>query len=366
MPNVLVLPGDGIGLEITPEAVKVLQAVLKGHSTSLSFEYGLIGGAAIDEVGKALPDATLAAAQAADAILLGSVGGPKWDTLPAPQRPELGGLLAIRKALGLFANIRPVKAVPSLLQASPLKEAIVKDVDLLVVRELTGGLYFGEPSNRTKEAAVDTLAYTRDEIERIVEKGFELAGLRRGKITSVDKENVLETSRLWREIVEEKKVNYPNVEVQHMLVDNAAMQIVTNPSAFDIILTENMFGDILSDETSVITGSLGVLPSASINSGDFGLYEPVHGSAPDIAGQGKANPAATILSVAMMFRYSFKMETEALAIEEAVNAVFESGFFTADLATKGDQVLTTNEWADKVTEQLVLKSVSDNITSINN
>lgn len=363
--KIAVLPGDGIGPEVTEAAVKVLQVVAKRFNHTFEIEYGAIGGNAIDTHQTPLPSKTIELCEKSDAVLLGAVGGPKWDKNPSELRPEKG-LLAIRKHFDLFANLRPVKAVPSLLKASPLKEEIVKNVDLLVVRELTGGLYFGEPSNRTKESAVDTLAYTRDEIARIVDKGFELARLRRGKITSVDKENVLETSRLWREIVEEKKVNYPDVEVQHMLVDNAAMQIVTNPSAFDIILTENMFGDILSDETSVITGSLGLLPSASINSSDFGLYEPVHGSAPDIAGLGKANPAATILSTAMMLRYSFAMETEAVAIEKAVNTVFEEGLFTADLAAKGDRILTTSEWADEVVNQLNLQSVSNSTISTNN
>lgn len=363
--KIAVLPGDGIGPEVTEAAVKVLQVIAKRFNHTFEIEYGAIGGNAIDTQKTPLPSETIDLCEKSDAVLLGAVGGPKWDQNPSELRPEKG-LLAIRKHFDLFANLRPVKAVPSLLQASPLKEEIVKDVDLLVVRELTGGLYFGEPSHRTKESAVDTLTYTRDEITRIVEKGFELARLRRGKITSVDKENVLESSKLWREVVEEKKVDYPDVEVKHMLVDNAAMQIVTNPSAFDIILTENLFGDILSDETSVITGSLGVLPSASINSSDFGLYEPVHGSAPDIAGQGKANPAATILSTAMMLRYSFAMETEAVAIEEAVNAVFEDGFFTADLAAQGDRVLTTNEWADKVVDELDLQSVSKSIMSTYN
>lgn len=363
--KIAVLPGDGIGPEVTAAAVKVLEVIAKRFNHSFEIEYGAIGGNAIDDHNTPLPSETVELCEKSDAVLLGAVGGPKWDQNPSEMRPEKG-LLAIRKHFDLFANIRPVKAVPSLLKASPLKEEVVKDVDLLVVRELTGGLYFGEPSHRTKESAVDTLAYTREEIERIVDKGFELARLRRSKITSVDKENVLETSRLWRQIVEEKKVNYPDVEVQHMLVDNAAMQIVTNPGAFDIILTENMFGDILSDETSVITGSLGLLPSASINADDFGLYEPVHGSAPDIAGQGKANPAAAILSAAMLLRYSFVLEAEAVAIEEAVNAVFEDGFFTADLASKDSRVLSTEEWTEKVVEQLDLQSVSNSIMSTYN
>jgi len=363
--KIAVLPGDGIGPEVTEAAVKVLETIARRFNHTFEIEYGSIGGTAIDNYNSPLPRETIELCEKSDAVLLGAVGGPKWNNNPPELRPEKG-LLAIRKHFDLFANLRPVKAVPSLLQASPLKEEIVKDVDLLVVRELTGGLYFGEPSGRTDDGAIDTLIYSREEIERIVDKGFELARLRKGKITSVDKENVLATSKLWREIVEEKKSNYPDVEVTHMLVDNAAMQIVTNPAAFDIILTENLFGDILSDETSVITGSLGMLPSASINSKDFGIYEPVHGSAPDIAGQGKANPAATILSIAMMFRYSFGLEIEAAAIEKAVEVVFDEGFFTADLAGPGQRVLSTDEWASKVVDELDLKSVSNSIMSTYN
>ena len=358
--RVAVLPGDGVGKEVTEAAVKVLQVIARRFNHTFHFTHGLIGGDAIDKCGKPFPEETVTLCEASDAVLLGAVGGPKWDQIPSEIRPEKG-LLAIRKHFDLFANLRPVKAVPSLLHASPLKEEVAKNVDLLIVRELTGGLYFGEPSRRTENSAVDTLVYTRDEITRIVEKGFELARLRRGKVTSVDKENVLQTSKLWREIVEEKKKAYPDVEVEHMLVDSAAMKIITNPGAFDVLITENMFGDILSDEASVITGSMGVLPSASIRSDGFGLYEPVHGSAPDIAGQGKANPAAAILSAAMMLRYSFGMKTEAAKIEEAVNTVFEDGFFTADLASKGNRVLTTKEWTDKVVNELDVQSVSDSI-----
>lgn len=358
--RVAVLPGDGIGPEVTEAAVKVLQVIGRRFNHTFEFGYGLIGGAAVDEHNSPLPKETIELCQTSDAVLLGAVGGPKWDQQPTHLRPEKG-LLAIRKHFDLYANLRPVMAIPSLLHASPLKEEVAKDVDMLIVRELTGGLYFGEPSRRTEKSALDTLVYTREEIERIVVKSFELARLRRGKVTSVDKENVLESSKLWREVVEEKKKLYPDVEVEHMLVDSAAMQLVTNPSAFDVIVTENMFGDILSDEASVITGSLGVLPSASIGRDGFGLYEPVHGSAPTIAGQGKANPAATILSVAMMLKYSFGMETEAAAIEEAVNVVFEDGFFTADLASPGNRVLSTEDWTRKVVDELDIQSVSNSI-----
>src|SRR5690606_29336450 len=307
-----------------------------------------------------LPDETIAACEASDAILLGAVGGPKWDQKPAHQRPEKG-LLNIRKHFDLFANIRPVKAVPALLGSSPLKEEVAKEVDMVIVRELTSGLYFGEPKRRTEKAAVDTLVYTRKEIERIVDQAFEIARGRRGKVTSVDKANVLETSKLWREVVEERKAFYPDVEVEHMLVDSAAMKLITDPSAFDVVVTENMFGDILSDEASVITGSLGMLPSASIRTDGFGLYEPVHGSGPDIAGKGIANPAAAILSAAMMLRYSFGMEAEAAAVEEAVQTVLEDGCRTADVAQAGSRSLTTEEWTDKVMEQLDAEAVSDDI-----
>ena len=358
--RVAVLPGDGIGPEVTESAVKVLEVIARRFNHTFHVEYGVIGGEAIDKQQNQLPHETIALCEASDAVLLGAVGGPKWDQNPSAMRPEKG-LLAIRKHFDLFANLRPVKAVPSLLHASPLKEEVAKDVDMMIVRELTGGLYFGEPSRRTADAAVDTLVYTREEIGRIVEKAFEIARLRRGKVASVDKANVLESSKLWREVVEEKKKAYPDVEVEHMLVDSTAMKLITNPAAFDVVVTENMFGDILSDEASVITGSLDVLPSASIRSDGFGLYEPVHGSAPEIAGLGLANPAAAILSAAMMLRYSFKMETEASAIEEAVNTVFEDGFFTADLVESGQRVLSTKEWTDKVIDELDTQFVSNSI-----
>lgn len=358
--KVAVLPGDGIGPEVVAEAVRVLEVIGRRFNHTFHIEYGLIGGAAIDEKNNPLPKETIELCESSDAILLGAVGGPKWDQNPSELRPEKG-LLAIRKHFDLFANLRPVAAVPSLIQASPLKEEIVKEVDMMIVRELTGGLYFGKPSRHTDQSAVDTLVYTREEIERIVDKGFELARLRKGKVTSVDKANVLESSKLWRKIVEEKKAQYPDVEVEHQLVDSAAMKLITNPAYFDVIVTENMFGDILSDEASVITGSLGLLPSASVRSDGLGLYEPVHGSAPDVAGQGVANPAATILSVAMMLKYSFGLETEATAIEKAVNTVFEEGHFTADLAGKDQRSLTTKEWTDKIVDELDLQFVSNSI-----
>ncbi|HEY4567565.1 3-isopropylmalate dehydrogenase [Planococcaceae bacterium Storch 2/2-2] len=347
--RVAVLPGDGIGPEVTEAAVEVLRAVGERFNHTFHFENGLIGGAAIDAGKEPLPQETIDLCEASDAVLLGAVGGPKWDDNPSHLRPERG-LLAIRKTFDLFANLRPVAAVSTLIQSSPLKEEIARDVDVMIVRELTGGLYFGEPSTHDDEKAIDTLTYTRPEIERIIDKGFEIAMKRDKHLTSVDKANVLESSKLWRKIVEEKKADYPEVTVHHQLVDSAAMKLITNPGAFDVVVTENMFGDILSDEASVITGSLGLLPSASIRSDGFGLYEPVHGSAPDVAGQGVANPAATILSAAMMLTYSFDLLEEAQAIEDAVARVYEEGHFTADLTKDG--ALSTKEWTAKVVEQL--------------
>ncbi|MCA9723920.1 MAG: 3-isopropylmalate dehydrogenase, partial [Kurthia sp.] len=324
--KITVLPGDGIGPEVVTAAVEVLGAIAQKYDHQFHFAYGAIGGVAIDQYQDPLPQNTISLCEESDAILLGAVGGPKWDHNPADLRPEKG-LLRIRKHFDLFSNLRPVQAIPSMLKSSPLKEDIVKDVDLLIVRELTGGLYFGE-RHRTENEALDSLTYTREEIERIVDNAFTLARLRRKKLTSVDKANVLDTSRLWRDIVDEKKAQYPDVEVEHSLVDSTAMKLITAPAEYDVIVTENMFGDILSDEASVITGSLGVLPSASMRADNFGLYEPVHGSAPEIAGKGIANPAATILSAAMMLQYSFGLLEEAKAIEDAVAAVYEKGFFT--------------------------------------
>ncbi len=347
--KIAVLQGDGIGVEVTDAAMRVIEAVGEKFGHTFQMEKGLIGGAAIDANEAPLPDETIALCETSDAILLGAVGGPKWDDNPSDQRPEKG-LLAIRKQFDLFANLRPVVAVPRLLDASPLKREIAERVDMMIVRELTGGLYFGTPSAYDEKGAVDTLTYSREEIERIVDQAFQIAQKRRKHLTSVDKANVLESSKLWRQIVEEKKVNYPDVTVHHQLVDSAAMKLITEPQFFDVIVTENMFGDILSDEASVLTGSIGLLPSASIRSDGFGLYEPVHGSAPTIAGQNQANPAATILSVAMMMTYSFDLLEEAEAIERAVFATYDAGYFTSDVTD--DHPLTTSEWTDRVIEQL--------------
>ncbi|MDC3416579.1 3-isopropylmalate dehydrogenase [Aquibacillus salsiterrae] len=348
---IVLLPGDGIGKEVTASAQDILETVSEKFGHSFSFESHDIGGIAVDNHGTPLPDQTVEACKQADAVLLGAVGGPKWDNLPSHLRPERG-LLGIRKALDLFANLRPVKGFPTLLHASPLKEEIINGSDLLIVRELTGGLYFGTPSERRDNgnAVVDTLTYTRREIERIVDKAFQSAQLRQKKLTSVDKANVLESSKLWREIVEEKKQDYPDVTVDHVLVDAAAMKLITNPSAFDVIVTENMFGDILSDEASVLTGSLGMLPSASLAENGVGLYEPAHGSAPDIAGKGIANPIATILSAALLLRYSFGLDEEALAIENAVEAVVNEGYHTADLHVENGKLINTNEMTQLIAE----------------
>ncbi|MEH7118277.1 3-isopropylmalate dehydrogenase [Neobacillus vireti] len=340
--HIVLLPGDGIGKEVINSAKDVLQAIAEEFNHSFSFETHEIGGAAIDQYGTPLPDSTVEACKQADAVLLGAVGGPKWDQNPSHLRPERG-LLGIRKALDLYANLRPIKGFKNLLHASPLKEEVVSGSDLLIVRELTGGLYFGTPSERRDNgnSVVDTLTYTRKEIERIVDKGFQAAQQRSGRLTSVDKANVLESSKMWREVVEEKKAQYPDVVVDHVLVDAAAMKLITNPTQFDVIVTENLFGDILSDEASVLTGSIGMLPSASLREDGVGLYEPVHGSAPDIAGKGIANPCAMILSSAMMLRYSFDLNTEAKVIEDAVQSVLDAGYHTGDLQiAEGRQVGT--------------------------
>ncbi len=336
--KIVVLPGDGIGPEITSVARKVLEATAKKFGHSLSFDDRLIGGAAIDQTGTALPDDTLSASREADAVLLGAVGGPKRDNPSAKVRPEQG-LLAIRKGLDLFANLRPVKGSKDLLDASPLKRELVEGVDLLVVRELTGGVYFGkrgEPTNGTADDsyAYDTMEYTGKEVRRVVELSFRIAQGRRGKVTSVDKANVIASSRLWRSIATEVGQAHPGVELEHQLVDSCAMRLVTNPKSFDVIVTENMFGDILSDEAAVLTGSLGMLPSASLGEGRRGLYEPIHGSAPDIAGRGVANPLGTVLSAAMLLRHSLDLEAEAKAIETAVDKVLADGLRTRDLGGK--------------------------------
>jgi 3-isopropylmalate dehydrogenase len=322
--KVILLPGDGIGPEILPAAVEVLGAV----GASFDYEQHLFGGASIDASGVALTDSTLEACRAADAVLLAAVGGPKWDTTdPSKPRPEQG-LLGLRKGLGLFANLRPVRPLPALYSSSPLREAVIEGTDLLVVRELTGGIYFGEKT-RTEDSASDACVYTRGEIERIARVAF---GAARTRVTSVDKANVLETSRLWREVVSALAASeFPSIPLDHVLVDNAAMQLVSNPSRFDVIVTENMFGDILSDEAAMLTGSIGMLPSASLGGEGPGLFEPVHGSAPDIAGTGAANPLAMILSAAMMLRHGFAMEAEASAVESAVDRALADGLRTRDL-----------------------------------
>jgi 3-isopropylmalate dehydrogenase len=328
--SVVVLPGDGIGPEVVTEARRVVDAVAPDAGLAIEWTEHLVGGISIDTHGTALTDEVLEACAAADAVLLGAVGGPKWDTTdPDKPRPEQG-LLGLRSGLGLYANLRPVRPWPALYDASPLRRERIEGTDLLVVRELTGGLYFGE-RGRTDDRAFDTCVYTKGEVDRLAEWGFRAAAGRRGKVTSVDKANVLETSRLWREQVIETAARHPEIELEHMLVDNAAMQLVSRPSDFDVIITENLFGDVLSDEAAMISGSIGLLPSASLGPGTKGLFEPVHGSAPDIAGQGIANPLATVLSAAMMLRYSLDAPEAADRLDAAVESVLGAGARTRDL-----------------------------------
>ncbi|MGI6554646.1 MAG: 3-isopropylmalate dehydrogenase [Bacillota bacterium] len=357
MYNIAVLPGDGIGPEIIPETIKVLQAVGEKYGLEMKFTEALVGGAAIDAAGVPLPDETLELCYNSDAILLGAVGGPKWDTLPVHLRPEAASLLRLRKELDLFANLRFVKLFSGLVDSSPLKREIVEGIELVVIREATGGLYFGEKKReRTAEGekAVDTLVYNTFEIERIGRLAFEMARKHpRKHLTSVDKHNVLASSRLWRDIMTKLAEEYPEVHLEHMYVDNCAMQLVRNPRQFSIMVTENMFGDILTDEASMLAGSIGMLPSASIG-GKVALYEPAHGSAPDIAGQNKANPLATILSGALMLRYSLNSEEAALSIEKAVNSVLEAGYRTGDIMAPGMTQVGTVEMGD-----LVAKSVKE-------
>ena len=353
--KIAVLPGDGIGVEIVPQAVKALQAISEKYGHTFDFTEALVGGAAYDAQGHPLPEATLALCEASDAVLLGAIGGPKWDNLPVELRPELGALLPLRKELALYANLRPCIIFPPLMHASTLKEEILQGVDILVIRELTGGIYFGEKSReKTAEGqkATDVLTYSTYEIERIVRFAFDAARQRTGRLCSVDKANVLESSRLWRETVMDISPEYADVEVTHMYVDNCSMQLIRNPRQFDVIVTENMFGDILTDEASMLTGSIGMLPSASIG-GEVGLYEPAHGSAPDIAGQNKANPLATILSAGMLLRYSLKLEKEAQAIEQAVRQVIDEGYRTPDLVQPGMKILGTNEIGDLVAQTIL-------------
>ncbi|CAD5376520.1 3-isopropylmalate dehydrogenase [Pseudomonas sp. OF001] len=354
--QILVFPGDGIGPEIVAEAVKVLELANEKYQLGFELSYDELGGAAYEKYGSPLADETLERARAADAILLGAVGGPQWDNLDRPLRPEMG-LLKIRSQLGLFGNLRPALLYPQLAGASTLKPEIVAGLDILIVRELTGGIYFGSPrESRVLEngerMAFDTLPYSESEIRRIAKVGFDMAMLRNKKLCSVDKANVLESSRLWRAVVEEVAKDYPEVELSHMYVDNAAMQLVRAPKQFDVIVTDNMFGDILSDEASMLTGSIGMLPSASLDANNKGMYEPCHGSAPDIAGKGIANPLATILSVSMMLRYSFAQVEAANAIEQAVSNVLDQGLRTGDIWSEGCQKVGTREMGDAVVAAL--------------
>jgi len=349
--NITLLPGDGIGPEVVGEAVRVLDAVIKKYNHAFKFSERLMGGCSIDKFGSSLTDETLADCKSADAVLLGAVGGPKWDDPSAKDRPERG-LLALRKGLGVFANLRPVKVHPALIDSSPIKSEKLKGVDIIVLRELTGGLYFGFPKGRDvkdgRERAVDTLEYYDYEIKRVMELAFKLAKGRKKKVASVDKANVLESSRLWRQIATRVGKENPDVELEHILVDTASMKLITAPASFDVIVTENMFGDILTDEASVLAGSMGMLPSASLAEAGPGLYEPIHGSAPDIAGKGIANPIGTFLSSAMMLRYSLKLENEAVDIEQAVDEVITGGCRTADLGGK----LSTRQMADEIIKHL--------------
>ncbi len=352
--KIAVLKGDGIGPEIVDATLRVLEKVAELYGVEFSFQEGLIGGIAIDKTGDPLPDETLELCKSSDAVLLGAVGGPKWDDLPTHKRPEKG-LLRIRKELDLFANLRPAKVWEPLIDSSPLKPEVVKGTDMLVVRELTGDVYYGEPrgifEENGKRVGVNTMKYSEDEIRRVVRKAFEIARKRRKKLTSVDKSNVLEVSGLWKEIVEEEKKNFPDVELEHLYVDNCAMQIVRRPSTFDVIVTGNIFGDILSDEAGVVVGSLGMLPSASVGE-KYALYEPVHGSAPDIAGKGIANPIATILSASMMLKYSFSMDDAADLLERAVEEVLRKGYRTPDIYSEGCKKVGTKEMTDKIIETL--------------
>ena len=353
--KIAVLAGDGIGPEITAQAVRVLE-VLARDGLDVQTESALVGGAAVDATGEPLPEETLRVCESARAILFGAVGGPAYDKLPRPQRPEQG-LLRLRKHFDLFANLRPAMVYPELAEASPLKADIVAGLDILIMRELTGDIYFGQPRGiRTNEAGeregFDTMRYSESEIRRIAQRGFEAARRRQHRLCSVDKANVLETTQLWRDVVTEVGKDYPDVELSHMYVDNAAMQLIRQPRQFDVIVTGNMFGDILSDAASMLTGSIGMLPSASLNASGFGMYEPIHGSAPDIAGTNKANPLATILSLAMLLRYSLDEEAAARRVEAAVRKVLADGVRTADIARPGDKVSSCTEMGDAVVAAL--------------
>ena len=353
--KIAVIKGDGIGPEIVDQALRVLNKIAEKYGHTFHYTDVLMGGVSIDATGVPLTDEALETAKQSDAVLLGAVGGPKWDNQPANLRPEKG-LLAIRKGLNLFANLRPAVLYEELNAACPLREDIIGDgFDMMIMRELTGGLYFGERKTIEEngvQKAIDTLTYDENEIRRIAIKGFDIARKRRNKVTSVDKANVLDSSRLWRKVVHEVAKDYPDVELEDMLVDNCAMQLVRDPKQFDVILTENMFGDILSDEASMVTGSIGMLASASLNETKFGMYEPSHGSAPDIAGQNKANPIATILSASMMLRYSFDMDKEADDVDQAIKKVLQKGYRTGDIMSEGNTLVTCSEMGDAILKEL--------------
>ena len=347
--NILLLPGDGVGPEVCREAKKIIQAVSERFGLDITLDEDLIGGASIDKYQTPITNEVIFKANSSDAILLGGVGGPKWDNLPPKDKPEKG-LLRLRSELDFFANLRPSICFSETSGASTLKKEIIDGLDLLIVRELTGGIYFGEPRKKGDNSAYNTMIYSRDEIKRISEVAFESAMKRDKKLCSVDKANVLEVSELWREVVEETAANYPEVKLDHMLVDNAAMQLVKNPKQFDVIVSSNLFGDILSDIGSMLTGSIGMLPSASLDKNSKGLYEPVHGTAPDIAGKGIVNPIATILSVAMMFKYSFELNNISYEIESAVKQALSNGYATKDIAQKNSKILSTEEMGSLISD----------------
>jgi len=362
--KIAILPGDGIGPEVIAESVKILKIIGKKYGHSFDLYNGIIGGVAIDEFANPIPNETLSIIEKSDAILFGAVGGPKWDDPDAKIRPE-DGILFLRKSLNLFANLRPIKIFPSLINTSPIKPELLNGVDIIVVRELTGGLYFGTPKKRWSTSkgrkAVDTLIYSESEIKRILKIAFQLALVRNKKLTSVDKANVLETGRLWRQIATEMSIDYPDIELEHILVDNASMQIIQNPNKFDVIVSENTFGDILTDEASILSGSMGMIPSASLSSLNNNiksrntkpsLYEPIHGTAPDIAGKGIANPIGMILSVALMLNYSFGLKKEADAINNSVESVLSLGYRTKDIVSTGNKPLSTSKMGDMIKDHI--------------
>ena len=347
--NVLLLPGDGVGPEVCNEANKIIKAVANRFNLDIFIDEDLIGGVSIDENKTPITDEVISKAKSSDAIILGGVGGPKWDNLPSKDKPEKG-LLKLRSDLKFFANLRPSICFSETSGASSLKKEIIEDLDLLIVRELTGGIYFGEPREKSTKSAFNTMIYSKDEIKRISEVAFESAMKRNKKLCSVDKANVLEVSELWREVVDETSLKYPEVKLEHMLVDNAAMQLVKDPKQFDVIVSSNLFGDILSDIGSMLTGSIGMLPSASLDQDSKGLYEPVHGTAPDIAGKGVVNPIATILSVAMMFKYTFELKQVSTEIEFAVKQALSNGYATQDIAQSNSKILSTEEMGSLISD----------------